>query len=93
MRNDNDIAEMNALTCNKDEKQCCSVMFKLWLERQPGASWRQLIDALRAIRLDRVASDVEKLLQQHENALGKRKCMCMFMYGDIGIRFFLCSTI
>ena len=23
---------------------CCSRMFSLWLERQPEASWRQLID-------------------------------------------------
>ena len=50
-----------------DEMKCCSVMFKLWCERQrPQATWRQLIDALYEVQLNRIASDVESLLRPAE---------------------------
>jgi len=41
---------------------CCSEMFKLWLERKPGASWKQLVVAMKRIHLNKLASDVENLL-------------------------------
>ena len=62
--NDDDITELDAGTRNMDEKQCCSVMFKMWLERQPKATWRQLIDALYAVKLNRIADELENLLMQ-----------------------------
>jgi len=44
----------------------CSEMFKLWLERRPEASWRHLINAIRRIRLDNLASDIERLFVTEE---------------------------
>ena len=41
---------------------CCSEMFKLWLERQPKASWRNLIDALKQIHQNKLAFSIEDLL-------------------------------
>ena len=64
---DDNIAELDARTYNMSEKQCCSVMFKFWLERQPQATWRQLIDALYVLKLNRVANDVENLLIQSKS--------------------------
>ena len=42
--------------------KCCSGMFSLWLERQPEASWRQLIDALINVKLVSLATNIENLL-------------------------------
>ena len=41
---------------------CCAAMFSLWLERQPKASWRQLIDALINVKLISLAEDIDRLL-------------------------------
>ena len=41
----------------------CSGMFTLWLERQPEASWRQLIDALINVKLVSLAAEIEGLLK------------------------------
>ena len=60
---DDDIAVLDARTRNMDEWQRCSVMFQLWRERQPRATWRQLIDALKKIKLNTVANDLENLLR------------------------------
>ena len=52
-------------TIESDVTECsvrCSRMFRLWLERQPEASWRRLITAMKKIRMDSLASDVERLL-------------------------------
>ena len=56
---------MNAKTHNiiTDEKKCSSVVFELWRERQPQATWRQLINALYEVGLNRVAHDLENLLR------------------------------
>ena len=42
---------------------CCSSMFDLWLQRIPKASWKQLIDALKEVRLTQLASELEESLQ------------------------------
>ena len=42
---------------------CCDAMFGLWLERVSDASWSQLIEALREISMDGIASDLTKRLQ------------------------------
>ena len=62
--------DVNALHAIKsDSSECstrCSEMFKLWLERQPGASWRRLIKALKQINMNKLASDIEKLLVKEQ---------------------------
>ena len=71
---DDAVAALDARTYNMDEKQCCSVMFRFWLERQPQATWKQLVDALYEIKLNQVAADVKNLLIQSKTVLvGKRK--------------------
>ena len=62
--NDDDIVALDAKTRNMDEKQCCSVLFKFWLERHPQASWRQLINALYALNLNWLGDDLETKLQK-----------------------------
>ena len=42
---------------------CCSSMFAWWLERTPEASWRQLIEALKEVQLDQLASELKESLQ------------------------------
>ena len=37
----------------------CSAMFQLWLDRQPTASWRQLIKALKRLHLSNIAHQIE----------------------------------
>ena len=46
-----------------DVKKCCSAMLTLWRQRQMNASWRQLIEALKQLKLNRVATEIEKLLK------------------------------
>ena len=46
--------------------ECCAEMLQLWLDRQPRATWNQLIEALRSpgIQLNDVASQLEGMLIQ-----------------------------
>ena len=47
-----------------DVSTCCTKMFRLWLDKQPEASWEQLIQALREpiIELNELANTVEQNL-------------------------------
>ena len=40
----------------------CSEMFKLWLEREPKASWSHLIEGLKRIHQNSLVCEIEKLL-------------------------------
>jgi len=40
----------------------CSSVLALWLEREPNATWRQLIKALRVINLGHLATEIERKL-------------------------------
>ena len=58
-----DVSALYAI--RSDESKCtvgCSEMFKLWLERQPKASWRCLIKALKQINMIVLASNIERSL-------------------------------
>ena len=48
----------------RDVSSCCTKMFQLWLDRQPEASWRQLVQALREpnIELLELANTLEQKL-------------------------------
>ena len=62
-------SDVNKLNKIRDEQsdlnRCCTAMFQLWLERQPTASWNQLLEALRQdhIGLNTLASNTEEKLQ------------------------------
>ena len=48
-----------------DHDKCCVKMFKLWLRKQPTASWNQLVEALRQpdIEFHTLASRIEQMLK------------------------------
>lgn len=47
-----------------DHTKCCDTMLTLWVDRQPKASWRQLIKVLRRpnIELGAMATNIEETL-------------------------------
>ena len=57
-------ADLDTISANNrgDVIGCCSSMFTLWLQREPEASWKQLIDALNKINLKQLASEIKKSL-------------------------------
>ena len=54
-----DVIENN----NSDVTNCCSKMFQLWLDRQPTASYRQLIQVLEKVKLNYLADQVKSKLK------------------------------
>ena len=49
-------------------EECCLRMFMEWRQRVPNASWKQLIEALREVRLAQLASELEELISPLESA-------------------------
>ena len=43
-------------------EECCSRKFIKWHQRTPKASWKQLIEALKQVKLTQLASELEELL-------------------------------
>ena len=41
---------------------CCTKMLQLWLERQPDATWEQLIQALKEVEMNELGSTIEQEL-------------------------------
>ena len=63
------VADLDIISVNHrgDVIGCCSSLFSLWLQRQPEASWKQLIDALIKIKLNVLALEITKsLISNHE---------------------------
>ena len=59
----NAVAELSTISCDHREiVSCCSRMFQLWLQRQPNASWKQLIEALKEVDLNHLATQIEGML-------------------------------
>ena len=76
---DSSMAALKTISANSHGNviKCCASMLSLWLKRQPEASWRQLIEALKVTGLDYIATDLEgKLIPQGKHA----SCMCMDMH-------------
>ena len=65
-----DVAALNVIKSDVVESATmrCSEMLKLWLQRQPDASWRLLTTAMKKIHINKLASDVEKLLASEKIA-------------------------
>jgi len=60
-----DEPQLRIIKSNKLGKaDSCAEMLDLWIDRQPNASWNQLIEALKApgIELNSVASKIENML-------------------------------
>ena len=62
------VTDLNTISADNrgDATACCSSLFSLWLQRQPTASWKQLIDALIKVKLNLLASEITKLLMSSE---------------------------
>ena len=53
---------------NNELRNCCSAMFRLWLERQPErAKWRQLVEALKKLQLNNLAGEIESKLMKPDS--------------------------
>ena len=59
------IAELDVIKANNvdDVTKCCSAMLTLWRKQQTDASWSQLIEALKQLKLNRIATEIEKRLK------------------------------
>jgi len=67
---------------------CCSAMFQLWLDRQPTASWAQLIAALKQLQLNHLASQIESKLTvpvlEYSTSAGLLcVCVCFYMFTSV----------
>ena len=65
-----DVEELNKIRSQypTDIDTCCIEMFQLWLNKQPTASWNQLIESLRCIDLDHLAGKIDQMLLQPKPA-------------------------
>jgi len=53
-----------------DVEKCCESLLTLWLQNQSNPSWKQLIDALKQVNLNRLAAEIErKLVSSQSNQL------------------------
>ena len=50
---------------------CCSLLFNLWLQRDPHASWEHLIKALNNANLNYLATKIEGMLQPSADSTHK----------------------
>ena len=57
------VADLDMIKANSnDNVACCTRMFTEWRQRTPTASWKQLIEALKEVKLTQLASELEELL-------------------------------
>ena len=68
-------AALNTISANNRGNviQCCSSMFSLWLERQPEASWEQLVEALIKVNLNTLGVKIKKLVTSPEQQQDSQK--------------------
>ena len=62
-----DVKELDTIEAGySDLNMRCTKMFQLWLNKQPTASWNQLIEALKqpGINLGALASQIEQMLSK-----------------------------
>ena len=51
-----------------DASKCCKEMFQLWLRKCSTATWDQLIQALREVDLNNLATKIEGMLRDTVSA-------------------------
>ena len=66
-----DEADLNQIQhgSHRDVSECCKQMFRLWLERCPDATWEHLIQVLREVGLNHLATKIDGMLQKTESIL------------------------
>ena len=76
-----DVYVLDIIKANStDNVECCSRMFTKWRQRTPKASWKQLIEALKEVKLTQLASKLEELLMpsvecfvEQENKMSRQR--------------------
>ena len=53
-----------------DVGECCKEMFQLWLSKCPDATWLQLIQALKHVNLNDLATTIEEMLMPAKERVG-----------------------
>ena len=60
------IGELSTIRNNhpNDAGACCTEMFQLWLKKEPKATWKKLMEALKApgIEMNQLANKIEQIL-------------------------------
>ena len=54
---------------HKDVSARCKLMFQLWLETCPNATWGHLIQAVREVGLNQLAYKIKRMLQSTEGTI------------------------
>ena len=61
-----DVEELSTIRNNhpNDAGACCTEMFQLWLKKEPKATWKKLMEALKApgIEMNQLANKIEQIL-------------------------------
>ena len=59
-----DEGKLNVIQCNhpQDNGECCKKMFQFWLEKYPHDTWNQLIQTLKEIKFNQLATKIEGML-------------------------------
>lgn len=57
-------------THGSNVRKCCSTMLRYWIDKHPGATWHQLVTALRTpgVDLNSVASNIENNFTSKRNS-------------------------
>lgn len=73
-----DVEELNVIRNNhpNDAGTCCTEMFQLWLRKQPKATWKQLIQALKqpGIEMNELANKIEQILASITQGIPSSTC-------------------
>lgn len=58
------VAALKTISANshRDVNKCCASLFSKWLQMVPDVSWRQLIEALKVVNLEHLATAIERKL-------------------------------
>ena len=59
---------------SNDASKCCKEMFQLWLDKCSTATWDQLIQALREVDLNSLATEIERKLMDTVYSGGMYVC-------------------
>ena len=62
-----DEEKLNEIQSNNqmDVNERCKQMFQLWLQKRPDATWDQLIQALKEVEVDQLASKINGMLKSN----------------------------
>ena len=76
-----DEERLNEIKINNpsDVGECCKEMFQLWLRKCTNATWKQLIQALKEVELNNLATTIEGMLMPTEEIVSASTGTCSYM--------------